>query len=305
MRKQSDTYTLAYECCDTVLMEDGRFPTIEAIRDRIGVNSPTVISRAIKDWTLHFVEKHRQSFERPDLPVVMLDAATGLWQLALKEANQSFSEQRQALEQRAAEDQTLIAQLRQQLQEEQSRWEATLAEIEHQLDEQVDQNAELVRTLADTERTLKDTDAQWVATREELSRTEGSLTALKSAHDAQTKEWSDRFDKQHNWHLHRIEQEKMAARQEHAKTIATLERALEEARLDRATSQARINQLMQQLSDRHEHQLKWEADFAQLREQLASRDAALQAEKNKVSKLQELVRKQRRPASSVSGKVAG
>ncbi|WP_427551950.1 DNA-binding protein (plasmid) [Methylomonas sp. MS20] len=305
MRKQSDTYAQAYECCDIVLMEDGRFPTIEAIRDRIGVNSPTVISRAIKDWTVHFVDKHRQAFERPDMPAVLVDAATSLWQLALKEADKTFDEQRQAFEQNAASDRALVAELQQQLAAQQAQWAAERAQLNQHNAELRQANTELSTSLADARLSISQTTAELATTREALSRAEGSLTAANAALQAQEASWSDRFEQQHGWHLNRIEQEKDAARQEHARTIATLERAAEESRLERATAQARITQLMQQLGERHAHQLKWEADLAQLREQLALREAELQAEKDKTRKLQELVKKQRRPVSSAPDKAAG
>ncbi|ATG92514.1 DNA-binding protein [Methylomonas koyamae] len=305
MSNRTDTYALAYECCDTVLREDGRFPTIDAIRDRIGVNSPTVISRAIKDWTLHFANKHKETFERPDMPAVMLDTAVSLWQLALKEASKQFDEQRQQLEENARNDQALIVQLQQQLVDQQTQWDTERSQLSQHNEELRHTNAELATALAEARQSLSHTNAEWASTREALSRAEGSLSTSKAALQAQESAWSHRFDQQHDWHLARIEEEKNAARQEHARTITALGRELEDFRLELATAQARITQLMQQLSDRHEHQLKWEADLATLRAQLAAREVELQAEKDKCRRLHELVRKQRRPAQNTPDKAAG
>ncbi|OAI16230.1 hypothetical protein A1507_11765 [Methylomonas koyamae] len=305
MSNRTDTYTLAYECCAIVLSEDGRFPTIEAIRDRIGVNSPTVISRAIKDWTLHFANKHKETFERPDMPAVMLDTAASLWQLALKEASKQFDEQRQQFEENARNDQALISQLQQQLVDQQAQWDTERSQQSQHNEELRHANAELATALAEARQSLSHTNAEWASTREALSRAEGSLSAANAALQAQESAWSNRFNQQHDWHLARIEEEKNAARQEHARTIAALGRDLDELRLDLATAQARITQLMQQLSDRHEHQLKWEADLATLRAQLGAREAELQAEKDKCQKLHEVVRKQRRPAQNTPNKAVG
>lgn len=103
MPKNTDTYERAYECCDRVLFEDGRFPTIDAIRDRIHVNSPAVIKRAISDWTLHFVERHRQRLQHPNMPAVLVDAAESLWKLAVSQAEQVFAERSETLSQRESE----------------------------------------------------------------------------------------------------------------------------------------------------------------------------------------------------------
>ena len=58
MPKITDTYTLAYDCCETILRELNRFPTIDLIRERIGVNSPTTIKKAMNNWTAEFAKRY-------------------------------------------------------------------------------------------------------------------------------------------------------------------------------------------------------------------------------------------------------
>ena len=130
MPKTTDTYARAYEACATVFTELARFPTIELIRERIGVNSPTLIKRAITDWTLEFAERHREKMTRPDLPNSLLEATENLWKLALLEAQRTFQQDRQAWA------------------EEKDRLDKTLTET-HQLHETLTQDLKASRQAAD------------------------------------------------------------------------------------------------------------------------------------------------------------
>jgi len=97
MPKITDTYTLAYVCCETILKELRRFPTIDLIRDRIGVNSPNTIKKAMNAWTEDFakqyVDAHGSKFECPDVPAVLTDAVYNLWHHTVSEAKRSLTEQ--------------------------------------------------------------------------------------------------------------------------------------------------------------------------------------------------------------------
>ncbi len=121
MPKVTDTYALAYECCDRVLQETERFPTIEAIRERIGVNSPNTIKKAMNDWTVAFARKHFAALHRPDLPIALQDATETLWHLALKEAavlHAEASRQQEAEREQLHQDILALKQHVRQLEEE-------------------------------------------------------------------------------------------------------------------------------------------------------------------------------------------
>lgn len=131
MPKITDTYALAYACCDRVLQETERFPTIDAIRERIGVNSPNTIKKAMNDWTAAFARKHFEKLHRPDLPVALQDATEVLWQLALKQAALTFQTQTQAYRDEQARLQQWVAKLEAQLQAQETALQHARAQLSH------------------------------------------------------------------------------------------------------------------------------------------------------------------------------
>lgn len=90
MPKITDTYTRAFNCCGTIFMEMGRFPTIDLIRERIGVNSPTTIKRAMNDWTLAFAEQHFNKTNRPNIPEALINSMEQAWKVAVVEAEKTY-----------------------------------------------------------------------------------------------------------------------------------------------------------------------------------------------------------------------
>ena len=296
MTKSTNTYELAYECCDTVFFEDGRFPTIDSIRERIQVNSPAVIKRAMNDWTLHFVERHREKLQNPNMPSLLVDASESIWKLALKEANQTFSERSRELDLREAEWKSEIAELKKSLKECESAWNAEKLKLEAELESRSVLLTETIDKLEQKSASLDETERALSETKQALSRMDGALAEARSAHDMQAKEWAAKFDQDHDWHLKRIEEEKDSLRTQHAKAMSEQNRSLEMARMDQESLRARLTQIMNKVGDSLERQSKLEIETEQLRQVLADKDKALQIEREKSEKLKALVKRQRRPA---------
>jgi hypothetical protein len=295
MKKNTDTYSLAYECCDQVFLEEGRFPTIDAIRARIQINSPAVIKRAMNDWTLHFVEKHRRKLEHPNMPAALVDAAESLWQLALQQAGQAYGERQAALDRKEADWQDRLQALEKQRADQEQAWRQESERMAQELAAQADVVLELSGQLGTTAARLDDTE-QWLAeARQDLSRVEGALAEARAANEAQAREWAAKFEKDHAWHLRRIEEEKELLKEQQARTLADQKRALEQARIDQEALRIRLTQIMHQVGDSLERQSKLEAENATLREKLARTEQALASEREKAKKLSALVKKQRRP----------
>jgi chromosome segregation ATPase len=293
--KNTNTYSLAYECCDVVFLEEGRFPTIDAIRDRIHINSPAVIKRAMNDWTLHFVEKHRRKLEHPNMPAVMVDAAESLWQLALQQAGQAYGERNQALAQRESEWQHQLQALSQVLEDKENAWQQESGRMAQELSAQAELILEVTGKLGATVARLEDTE-QWLAeARQNLSRVEGALAEARTANETQAREWTAKFEKDHEWHLRRIEEEKEVLRKKQAKTLADQKRALELAQIDQEALRIRLTQIMHQVGDSLERQSKLETENETLRDKLARLETTLASEREKARKLSALVKKQRRP----------
>ena len=114
MPKITDTYALAYACCETILKELSRFPTIDLVRERIGVNSPNTIKKAMNDWTAAFakqyIEQQRSQLDCPGVPTVLTDALYRLWQQTAAEARQTYTDQAAVSQQHITELQQVIEQ---------------------------------------------------------------------------------------------------------------------------------------------------------------------------------------------------
>ncbi|MBF6649119.1 DNA-binding protein [Methylobacter sp. BlB1] len=294
MKKNTDTYSLAYECCDQVFLEEGRFPTIDAIRERIHINSPAVIKRAMNDWTLHFVDKHRRKLEHPKMPAALVDAAESLWQLALQQAQAAYGERQAALDRKEADWQSRLQALEQARADQELAWQQEAGRMAQELTAQADVVLELSGQLGTTAARLENTE-QWLAeSRQDLSRAQGALAEARAANETQAREWTIKFEKDHEWHLRRIEEEKDLLKKRQAKALADQKRALELAQIDQEALRIRLTQIMHQVGDSLERQNKLEAENAALREQLAQAEQALASEREKAKKLSSLVKKQRR-----------
>ena len=296
MAKSTNTYELAYECCDTVFFEDGRFPTIDSIRERIHVNSPAIIKRAMNDWTLHFAERHREKLQNPNMPSLLIDASESIWKLALTEANQAFLERNRELDLREAEWSSEIAAIQQLLKESEANWNAEKLRMDTVLKSQSVLLSETIAKLEQKSAGFDETERTLSETKQALSRIDGALAEARSAHEMQAKEWADKFDRDHDWHLRRIEEEKESIRNQHAKDMSAQKRSLETALIDQESLRIRLTQIVNQVGDSLERQSKLENKVEQLSQSLADKNKALQVEREKSEKLKSMVKRQRRPA---------
>ena len=297
--KGRDTYTLAYDCCDQVLFEDGKFPTIDAIRARIGVNSPATITKAIKDWTLHFVDKHQKKLLNPKMPTQLADAAESLWILALNEAAKSFEKNKAAFELRDAERQTQFAELENLLKTQEIAWGAEKQRFITEIAAQTQLLQEFSSRLEETAMCLNQTETALHETRQSFARSEGALVEARTASEKQAQDWESKFEKDHLWHLKRIAEEKELLNAQFVKALADKERALELSRMSQESLTARLTQIMNKVGDSLERQTQLEAELEYARLSLIAKEEELQKEKQTTEKLRALVKRQRRPDDHV------
>lgn len=211
MPKITDTYALAYACCNDVLTETGKFPTIEAIKARIGVNSPNTISHAIKAWTQDFAEKQLDKQSRPGLPTVLLDSIEQIWKLAATEAQKNYAEKEAvfkatiaSLQSTIAQQQSALTQFDQQvelLQLEQQRLLQTVAALEVLQTEGLrnnnilqDQVATLDNQLAHKEKQRLEQEEQWKIRQEQDQQWFARRLDEEKTFIEQT--WRDKYQRQ-------------------------------------------------------------------------------------------------------------
>lgn len=226
--RRNDTYWTSLQACDQVFKETGAIPTIVVIRDRIGINSPNIISQAIKDFKGSLADqvvKARKDLTGMPAPVVNL--AMDLWEAAKAEA---LASARQRQEEWAGREQALVEsgsqltlelaksrQVAEQLAEELDEAHAKLRQAERQA--QMDQTSQLEARLA------------------ELS---GELAQEKqrriSAEVA--------YEKQNEWALKRIAEEKEALKRQYAQELSQLKTSAQKLKADNQLLQAKLDSAM-------------------------------------------------------------
>jgi DNA repair exonuclease SbcCD ATPase subunit len=89
----TDTYTLAYQACSSYFVATGKMPTVESIKAAIGIKSPTTISTAIKDWKGALAKSMDESrVAITGIPPALKDAFVSVWQQAQTESATTYQE---------------------------------------------------------------------------------------------------------------------------------------------------------------------------------------------------------------------
>lgn len=205
------TYSRAFEACEAFFSETGQMPTIDAIKPLIGVNSPSTISSAIKDWkkALSQTIKSDQG-ARPGIPAPLLDAVHVCWQQALTEARQVFNEKVDELhvQQTAltAQEEALKAEserIHQLLQLAEQHYQEERVRLKKDNDRLIDETRRLTE-LAEHYRSLAtDVEKENAVLKETIRQEQDKVQRIEI-----------QYDKEHDWSLRRIEEEKDRYRQQ-------------------------------------------------------------------------------------------
>lgn len=243
MPKITDTYQLAYACCETILKELNRFPTIDLIRERIGVNSPNTIKKAMNDWTEAFakqyIEQQKSKINCPEVPNLLTDAVYQLWKHTVKEAGQLANakvdivqSQLKELQDKVEQQQAALLTAQQELANETCKLEAAQA-----------QTKRLIYENERNQKTLLEYQQREQALSNRLEEQGKREVALKEQHN-------HRLQQEQAWMQRRILEE----RQLEAEKWTVKQQQLEE-RLDFLKSQAKQAQQSQVLMQTHNQQL--------------------------------------------------
>lgn len=202
---KKSTYTRALEACEAFFVKTGQVPTIDTIKPLIGVNSPSTISSAIKDWKLALATTIKtDQGALPGVPAALTEAVNGCWQLALAEARNVFIEKVDELQ----AQQTVLADHEATLKVESERIQQLL-----QLAEQAYQNEihhlskENDRLSSETQR-LTEQSERYRSLVSEVEKTNAVLTETIRQEQDKVQRLDIQYDKEHDWALKRIEEEK-------------------------------------------------------------------------------------------------
>jgi hypothetical protein len=208
---KKSTYTRAYEACEAFFAETGQMPTIDAIKPLIGVNSPSTISSAIKAWknALSQTIKKDQGV-LPGVPVSLTDTVNALWQHALTEARQVFNERYDELQ---AQQAALVTQ-EAILNEESARIQQLLQLTEQKFQEEIDYLKKESERLTEDSRLLTEQAERYRSLATEAEKENAVLKETIKQEQDKVQRLELRYDKEHDWALMRIEEEKDSHRQQ-------------------------------------------------------------------------------------------
>ncbi|MDD5581325.1 MAG: DNA-binding protein [Methylobacter sp.] len=202
---KKSTYTRALEACEAFFIDTGQVPTIETIKPLIGVNSPSTISSAIKDWkrALATTIKTDQG-ALPGVPAALTDALQGCWQLALAEARQVFTEKVDELQ----AQQAALADQDAALKVEAERMQQVLQFAEQAYQDKITHlSKDNDRLSAETQR-LTEQSEYYRSQATAVEKTHAVLTETIRQEQDKVQRLEIHYDKEHDWALMRIEEEK-------------------------------------------------------------------------------------------------
>ena len=202
---KKSTYTRALEACEAFFIETGQVPTIEAIKPLIGVNSPSTISSAIKDWKLALATTIKtDQGALPGVPTALTDAVNQCWQLALAEARQLFNEkvadlqaQQTALETQEATLAVESERIQQLLQLAEQAYHDEIAHLKTDLNRVVEEASRLTEQVERYRSLATDVEKTNAVLQETIRQEQDKVQRL-----------AVQYDNEHDWALKRIEEEK-------------------------------------------------------------------------------------------------
>ena len=270
-------------------------PTIDAIKPLIGVNSPSTISSAIKAWkaALSQTVKKDQGV-LPGVPTSLTDTVNALWQQALTEARQVFNERYDELQ---AQQAALVAQ-EAILNEESARIHQLLYLSEQKYQDEIAYlKKESARLTADSV-ILTEQAERYRAIAIETEKDNAVLKETIKQEQDKVQRLELRYDKEHDWALMRIEEEKDSHRQQTQQEMLRLQAEttrskqavdLMQAKFDMMSRQQEVNRdrfskLERSLADEKLKMAKLTLNEARLQKELNAKNERIRTLVNKANK---------------------
>jgi chromosome segregation ATPase len=292
---KTSTYTRAYEACEAFFAETGQMPTIDAIRPLIGVNSPSTISSAIKAWKVALSQTvKKDQGVLPGVPASLTDTVNALWQQALTEARQVFNERYDELQ---AQQAALVAQ-EAILNDETARIQPLLQLTEQKFQEEIAYLKKECERLTEESRLLTEHAEQYRSLATDVEKDNAVLKETIKQEQDKVQRLELRYDKEHDWALMRIEEEKDSHRQQTQQEMQRLQTEttrskqavdLMQAKFDMLSRQQevnkdRISKLERSLSDEKLKMAKLTLNEAKLQKELNTKNERIRMLVNKANK---------------------
>jgi len=292
---KKSTYARAYEACETFFTETGQMPTIDAIKPLIGVNSPSTISSAIKAWKNVLSQTIRKDQGvLPGVPACLTDTVNTLWQQALAEARQVFNERYNELQAQQAD----LADKEAVLNEESARIHQLLHLSEQKFQDEIAYLKKESERLTADSRLLTEQAERYRSLATEVEKDNAVLKETIRQEQDKVQRLEIQYDKEHDWALMRIEEEKDRHRQQTQQEMLRLQaettrskQALDlmQAKFDMMSRQQdvnrdRISELERSLSDEKLKMAKLTLNEAKLQKELNAKNERIRILLNKTNK---------------------
>ncbi|KFL37871.1 DNA-binding protein [Arenimonas donghaensis] len=237
------------------LLLAGERPTIERVRATLGTGSPNTLTRMLDVWWQGLGERlaaHRRSAAIPNAPTLVVDAASALWEIALKAAGEAVERDlegvREALtaERQALEDEKqamaaalAAAQLAQNRAEQANLdTQVRLADMQRLVDQQSSQIADLQSRLIAADKSASELAIQLQRAEAARAQTQEEAAAdrrnLEASHRAAENRWLTEVDQ---------------LRQERTRMSRQLQQAEKEFRSKLQDGESRLSLLSGQVRD--------------------------------------------------------
>src|SRR5664280_1913521 len=240
---KTSTYTRAYEACEQFFAETGQMPTIDAIKPIIGVNSPSTISSAIKAWKNDLSQTiKKDQGVLPGVPAGLTDAVNTLWQQALAEARQVFNERYDELQ---AQQMVLTAK-ETDLNEESARVQQLLQLTEQKFQEEIAYLKKESERLTADYRLLTEQAERYRALATEVEKENAVLKETIKQEQDKVQRLEIHYDKEHDWALMRIEEEKDSHRQQTQQEMLRLQAETTRSKQDFDLLQTKFDMMVKQ-----------------------------------------------------------
>jgi chromosome segregation ATPase len=276
---KKNTYSLAYEACEAYFSETGEIPTIEAIKPIININSPTTISNAIKDWKVTLSQGIKSQHKNHEIPLHLISAITEIWEEALTEANKTLSGQLGDLQEKQAE---LDARER-RLNDEASRIKQLVNLTEQKYQEEANYLKKEINRITGEYICLKEKKESYQLAVSENEKNNAVLSEqIRQEHDKYNR-LENQYNKEHEWSIKRIEEEKDNIKQQKQAEIDRLKSESAYCKQANKLLQAKLDLMVKQINKNSERIVDLESRLAneKLRQaELVLNEAKLQKELN-------------------------
>lgn len=278
--KKKSTYYLAYDACDAYFSETGQIPTIETIKPIINVNSPTTISNAIKDWKASLAQGiNKSQHKNHEIPLYLISAITQIWEEALNEANKTLGDQMRDLQKKKEE----LDNKERFLNDEESRIQQLVSLTEQKYQEETNYLKKELNRITTESIGVKEKNEHYHLAISEIEKTNVVLAEqIRQENDKYTR-LENQYDKEHEWAINRIKEEKDIVTVQCKTEIDTLKSEASRCQHNNKLLQAKLDLMAKQLNGNSERIIELESRVAneKLRQaELVLNEANLQKELN-------------------------